>query len=81
LIDYDAKMNLKNKSGWTALMYACHNFELEKVKLLLKCGANPYLKNYNNVNMCNPFIKRHPELRILKEKYFSYPVTIEEIIS
>ncbi|MEZ0224618.1 MAG: ankyrin repeat domain-containing protein [Alphaproteobacteria bacterium] len=36
-----APVDIKNHNGQTALMYACINRNLEAVKLLLDCGADP----------------------------------------
>lgn len=44
IIKYIPNINVKDPSGWTALMVACHHEQIDelakKVKFLLDCGAN-----------------------------------------
>jgi len=45
LIKAGASVNVKNKYGYTALMYASINNHLDIVKLLIKAGADINIKN------------------------------------
>jgi ankyrin repeat protein len=53
-------INYQTQGGRTALMFACHNLDYYKVKLLLKYGANPNLKDY----------KGRTALDYVKEAYY-----------
>lgn len=45
LLDGKQNPNIKNKTSYTPLMYACMNNDIELVKLLLKYKADPNIKN------------------------------------
>lgn len=53
LLNMDAEVNLRNKYGETALMYAVSWEEKVIVELLLNKGANPSLKNKKGVTALN----------------------------
>jgi len=50
LIGRGAKVNAKDKSGWTALMLACQGGKLEAVKALLDRGADVNAANSSGIN-------------------------------
>ena len=47
LIEYGANVNLQDKDGYTALVFASYNGHTEAVKLLLANGADPDLQDNN----------------------------------
>ena len=46
LLRHGAKPNIQDKKGWTALMTACQDGNLETAELLLTSGADPNLQNH-----------------------------------
>lgn len=48
VIKYIPDVNIGNRCGSTALMYACDKLRLNMVKFLLDHGANVNIQNYNN---------------------------------
>ena len=58
LPDYTLDINIQNKNGYTALMFAVENINLDKldkeiIELLVTKGANALLKNNNNMDSKN----------------------------
>lgn len=47
LLSCGADLNIQNKIGWTALMYAAKNGDKKNVMLLLEHGADPYITSYH----------------------------------
>ena len=45
LLDAEAEIDHQGKTGWTALMFACKNSNVEVARLLLERGANKDLKD------------------------------------
>ncbi len=45
LIKAGAKVNVQDKNGWTPLHWAVHWADVDRVRELLKAGANPKIKN------------------------------------
>ena len=76
-VDPNAQMsNAGHYTGWTALETACAGDNLEIVKLLLKYGANPYLKDsYGNNSFT--YAERHP---IVDEDGFTQVVRHSEML-
>jgi ankyrin repeat protein len=72
-IDEFGKMiNLQDSTGNTALHYACISAkrydDVNTIELLIKNGANKYIKNKANNNFYY-YLKNFPELSSLKSKY------------
>ena len=55
-------INCVNKNGWTPLIVAVYNNQIEIVKYLVMNGANIRVKNYNGTNL----------LMYAKDAYFNY---------
>ena len=47
MVEKGAKIDLQNKDGDSALIFACHNDQPELAKLLVEKGANLDLQNKN----------------------------------
>lgn len=45
LIAHGANLDMRNRNGWTPLMYACQRGNKEVCRMLLDKGANPDLRN------------------------------------
>ncbi len=49
LVQAGAKINSQDKNGWTPLHWAVYWADVDRVRELLKAGANPKIKNKRNV--------------------------------
>lgn len=66
LLESKARIDATDINGQSALFYSIKNLQLEKIKLLLKFGANPVIKDKNGITPV-AFAKQLPESKTRNE--------------
>lgn len=67
LLKNNADVNVQNKYGMTALMWACHRGNLEMTKMLLDAGADKSIKrgNYDALYYAREYGKNEEIIKLL----------------
>ncbi|MDA7705203.1 ankyrin repeat domain-containing protein [Rickettsiales bacterium] len=77
LLENGAQVNIKDNSGWTAIMRASANCKIENAKLLINFGANIFFNNNNDESAilyatnskCLELISKFKEISLLKYSF------------